>query len=156
MLTEYPIISYNGDIITDISRRFIIKNIETDYSRDIYFEYIIKNWKSPENIAYDFYGSCDYIWLVLVINNIVDPVKDWLLQDSEVKSLIIEKYGMENIYSPHHYEKNGIIYDHYESGSKLVTNYEYEVDLNEKKRKIKLIYPELVSTMESEAKKLFS
>ena len=155
MLSAYPIISYNGDIITDISRRFIIKNIETEHSEDIYFEYLIKNWRSPENIAYDFYGSCDYIWLVLVINNIVDPIKDWLLPDDEIKKFIIEKYGRENIYNVHHYELNGIIYKNYVNGAKLVTNYEYENDKNEKKRKIKLIYPELVSSIESEAKKLF-
>lgn len=154
MLTEYKKISYNGDILTDISKRFIIKNIETNYSRDIYFEYIIENWKSPENIAYDFYGSCDYVWLILTVNNIVDPVGDWLLQDSEIKELIVKKYG-DGIYDPHHWEKDGVLYPSAVHGAKAVSNWEYEMDKNEKKRKIRVIYPELVSLMEKEAKAMF-
>lgn len=154
MLTEYKKISYNGDILTDISKRFIIKNIETNYSRDIYFEYIIENWKSPENIAYDFYGSCDYVWLILTVNNIVDPVGDWLLQDSEIKELIVKKYG-DAIYSPHHWEKDGVLYPSCRPGAKAVSNWDYEMDKNEKKRKIRVIYPELVSLMEKEAKAMF-
>lgn len=154
MLTEYKKISYNGDILTDISKRFIIKNIETNYSRDIYFEYIIENWKSPENIAYDFYGSCDYVWLILTVNNIVDPVGDWLLQDSEIKELIVKKYG-DAIYDPHHWEKDGVLYPSVVPGAKAISNWEYEMDKNEKKRKIRVIYPELVSLMEKEAKAMF-
>ena len=81
-MNEYPKITYGSDILTDISRRFIIENIKTSSSEDIYFDYLIKNWKSPENLAYDFYGSCDYVWAILIINNIVNPFDDWLLSDS--------------------------------------------------------------------------
>ena len=123
MLTEYPKIIYNSDMLTDISRRFIIQNIESNTSKNIYFEYIIKNWKSPENIAYDFYGSCDYVWAILIINNIVNPFEDWLLSDSEIKSRISSLYG-NNMYSIHHYELNGIIYKDFQEGSISVTNYE--------------------------------
>lgn len=154
MLTEYKKISYDGDILTDISKRFTIKNIETKYSRDIYFEHIIENWKSPENIAYDFYGSCDYVWLILTVNNIVDPIGDWLLQDSEIKDFIIKKYG-DTMYEPHHWEKDGVLYSSKVDGAKSVSNWDYEMDKNEKKRKIRVIYPELVSLMEKEAKAMF-
>ena len=154
MLTEYPKISYNSDILTDISRRFIIQNIESDNSKNIYFDYIIKNWKSPENIAYDFYGSCDYVWAIFIINNIINPFEDWLLSDSEIKQRIESLYG-NHMYDIHHYELNGIIYKDYKEGSISVTNYEYEMDKNEKKRKIKIIYPDLIKEIEKEAKTMF-
>ena len=156
MLSAYPVVSYGKDILTDISRRFVIHNIDTDHSRNIYFEYMIKNWKAPEHIAYDYYGSCDYVWLVLVINNIIDPVNDWLLQDEELKQLVVQKYGRENTYGVHHYERDGIIYDHFVSGATMITNYEYENNINEQKRKIKIIYPEFVSEIEALVKKEFT
>lgn len=155
MLETYPQINYNGDVLTDISRRFIIKNIKTRYSKDIFFEYLIENWKAPESIAYDFYGSCDYVWLVLVANNIVDPIGDWLLTDDEVKNLIVQKYGIDHIYDNHHWERDGVLYTSEVPGSVAVTNYDYENDVNEKKRKILLVYPEIVASLEKEARSLF-
>lgn len=154
MMNEYPKITYGSDILTDISRRFIIENIKTSSSEDIYFDYLIKNWKSPENLAYDFYGSCDYVWAILIINNIVNPFEDWLLSDSEIKERIKSKYP-NTMYDIHHYEKNGIIYAKEVDGAIPITNYDYEMDKNEKKRKIKVIYPEIVKNMEQSIKSVF-
>lgn len=160
MFSAYPKIKYNDEILTDISRRFSIKNIDTDYSKDIFFYHIITNWKSPENLAYDFYGSCDYIWAITIVNNVVDPVEDWLLPDDEIKKRIERKYG-KDMYKIHHYEYNGVIYpvstlNDLPVGAKKVTNFDYENDINEKKRKVKIIYPELINTFKSQIIGLFA
>ena len=158
MFNVYPVINYDGESILDISKRFAIKNIDTEKSKDIYFWHIIKNWKSPENIAYDFYGSCDYIWVILALNNIVNPITDWLMAEDELKMYIEEKYGRQ-MYDIHHYEQNGLLYREkpLDSNGKIVTitNYEYEVLENEKKRAIKVLYPHMLSTIEHEVKALF-
>ena len=159
MFNIYPIINYNDDKIIDISKRFVITNIETNLSKDIYFWYTIKNWKSPENIAYDFYGSCDYVWVILTLNNIINPFNDWLFSDEEIKKIINEKYGSK-LYDVHHYEQNGILYKERPSElegypTKIITNYDYEIQENEKKRKIKILYPHLLQQIENEVKALF-
>jgi hypothetical protein len=160
MLNAYPVINYDNHNIIDISKRFIVTNIDSENSKNIYFWHTIKNWKSPENIAYDFYGSCDYVWIILSLNNIVNPFEDWLLSDEEIKQRIQDKWG-GNMSKVHHYEQNGL---YYQPSIKLnvadgpittITNYEYEIIENEKKRTIKVLYPHLLSTIEHEAKALF-
>lgn len=159
MLDAYPIIRYDGYNIVDISKRFAITNIDGETGKDIYFWHTITNWKSPENIAYDFYGSCDYIWVILALNNIVNPIEDWLFSDDELKKRIQEKYK-HKMYDIHHYEKDGILYTTKEGmentlGLKIISNYDYEIAENEKKRTIKVLYPHLLQTIEHEAKALF-
>jgi hypothetical protein len=173
MLNVYPVITYDENKIIDISKRFAITNIDTERSKDIYFWYTIQGWKSPENIAYDFYGSCDYVWVIMALNNIIHPIQDWLLSDEELRTYVEKEYTNEEkykgdsygIYGIHHYEKDGIIYapplDRNDkgilipSGAREVTNYEYEVAKNEKKRRIRILRPELLSTIEHEVKALF-
>ena len=159
MFNIYPVTSLNGDKILDISKRFIVKNIDSDYAKSIYFWYTINNWKSPENIAYDFYGSCDYVWVILCLNNIINPFEDWLFSDDELKKKIQKTYGAK-MYDVHHYELNGVLYRtkpeiSSNTNFKIVTNYEYEIEQNEKKRNIKILYPSLLSTIEHEVRALF-
>lgn len=156
MIENYDTINYNGSSIKNISRRFVIESLNIKNTKDVYFEYLIKGWISPENLAYNFYGSCDEVWSIFVINNILNPYTDWLLEERELKDFIIDKYGETNIGNVHHYEKNNIIYKEFIDGAVKVTNYEYEVDVNEKKRKVKLIYPEILETLKKELKDKFS
>ena len=106
----FPIVDIDGMKMKDISRRFIIKWIESHHSKPYWFEYRIPGWKSIENVAYDFYGSCDYVWAVMVVNNIIHPVHDWLKKDEEVRAEAIKKYGEVNLNAPHHYEFEGMNY----------------------------------------------
>ena len=158
MLNVYPVIEYNNHNIIDISKRFSITNIDSNKSKNIYFWHTIKNWKSPENIAYDFYGSCDYVWVILALNNIVNPFTDWLLSEEEIKQYIKDTYGSD-MYKAHHYEQNGLYYTSKPDASNgpitEINNYEYAILENEKKRNIKILYPHLLSTIEHEVKALF-
>ena len=104
----FPNIIYDNELIKDISRRFSIKYIERPGHKPYFYKYEIKDWKSIENIAYDIYGSCDYIWAIMVANNIVDPINDWLKPNDEIMEFAIRKYGRTKINSTHHYECNGI------------------------------------------------
>lgn len=106
----FPEIEYNGWKIKDISRRFIIRYIESKNTKPYWFNHRITEWKSIENVAYDFYGSCDYIWAIMIANNIVHPVHDWLKTTDEVISEAERKYGAANLHAPHHYEFNGVKY----------------------------------------------
>ena len=188
-----PEIEYEGWKIKDISRRFVIKYIESKKSKPYWFKHRITGWKSIENVAYDFYGSCDYIWAVMIANNIVHPVKDWLKKPEEVYAEAQKKYGAEFLTSPHHYEYNGIRYTTrnktitdarktpnasghvipeeiyrqvlrtavnplhpiFVGDIDVVTNIEWEMEQNEKKRIINLIYPTLLSELEPQMEKLF-
>lgn len=154
MYDKFGYINFNGIEITDISKQIKIISQSDIYGTPIYKEYIIDYWESPENIAYNFYGSCDDVWAILVINDIVNPFSDWLMKPDELIEYIKDKYGEEHINDIHHYEKNDIIYSTNEEGSVPITNFQYESDLNEKRRKIKIIRPELLSSIKESIEKL--
>lgn len=156
MLSLFDKIIFDGTTITDISQKFVITNIATYNTKNIFFDHIINGWKAPEELAYDFYGSCDDVWLVLGINKVCNPATDWLLKDAEVRKLAIKKYGSANLGNTHHWEKDGIIYRNAITGGTAITNLDYENDRNEAKRKVKIIYPELVSTIKTEIKNYFN
>ena len=184
----FPNIIYDDELIKDISRRFAIKYIEKPGSKPYFYKFEIKDWNTIENIAYDIYGSSDYIWAIMIANNIIDPINDWLKKEDEVMEYAVKKYGKTRLNSAHHYECNGIKFitkqktiidarGTYLSGHliptdvyqaiveafpfavitdvNVVTNIEYEIAENEKKRIINVIYPELIPRIQDEIKKLF-
>lgn len=140
MYSKYGTIKFDNKIIQDISSRFVL-NTNKDTGLNIFVNYIIKDWESPENIAYKLYGSCDYAWIILLANNIINPYTDWLLTNDELEEYIDNKYG-DTASDIHHYEANGLIYYEPVTGAVSVTNSEYEYDKNEKKRKIYVVHPD--------------
>jgi hypothetical protein len=89
--SKMPNISYSGIQVKDITRRsaFISSVLANPYA---YLPYTVKEGEKPEDIAYYYYGSVDYTWLVLLANNIVDSYYDWPLDDRDFNEYIIKKY----------------------------------------------------------------
>jgi hypothetical protein len=93
MMDYFDTIEYNGLHIRNISQKIIIESIKSFKVKSIFFEHMIKGWKAPEELAYDFYGSCNEMWVILALNDIVNPYTDWLLKDNELKLYAMSKYG---------------------------------------------------------------
>ena len=74
----------------------------------------------------------------------MDPFYDWLLKEEELRYYIEKTYG-NKMHDAHHYELNGIIYKDYVPNSIKVSNLQHEFDMNEKKRKIKVIIPSFIN-----------
>lgn len=144
MYQYFGFLQFSGKEITDISKKIKIITYKDFSGSLIYTEHIINDWESPENIAYDYYGSCDEVWAILAINEIVNPFFDWLLKPDELSKYVINKYGEDHIYDTHHYEYDGLCSFTPFDKAVSVSNFEYENDRNEKKRKIRVIRPELL------------
>lgn len=88
---NFPIINYGGRNVRDISRRNrFVEKLQTDPY--LFLPYTIKDGDRPEDIAYYYYGSTDYTWLVYLANNIIDPYHDWPLSEENFDKYIIKKY----------------------------------------------------------------
>ena len=128
--------------MTDISqnirfRKEILSNIT------VYDYYDIKDGETPELLADKLYGTSDYHWIIMLANNRYDYVADWPLPYMALQEYINNKYG-ENADATRHYEdENGYVV----MGGYPVSNREYEEKLNEKKRRIKIISPDLINTI---------
>ena len=81
----------NADVVTNITSRFgFEKSFKNNTS--VYYEYDIQDSDTPEIIASKFYGDSEKHWVVLMINDIVDPQFDWPLDQRTIISYIDEKY----------------------------------------------------------------
>ena len=150
MTTEYfsafPQIVYNGETIKNITIRLDFLN-KIKNSTAIYQYYLLQTGQIPEDVAYAYYGDPNLYWIVLWMNDVVDPYHGWLLTDSQLNSYALQKYA--DIGATHHYEAStndkvpvGTIVDQYFLFPKIaVSNLEYEQEQNELKRKIKILQP---------------
>lgn len=144
-----PKMTYNGVSIVDISHRFSLnfslKEVTTHYTEIQLFE-----GDTPESVSMRYYGTQDYWWLVLVVNNIIDPLYDWLMSDDEIYNYCKLLYGDE-INAYHHYEDSDFnIYESQNTQENLmpVTNLEWHEHLNEKKRRINIIHSKFLPHIE--------
>ena len=111
----------------------------------LYEYYDIRDGDTPEIISEKFYGSPLYHWIIMVANLKYDYINDFPLAIPELEEHIRQKYGEENVYAPHHYEKNGYVVSTIDyPDATAVSNYDYEFRENEKKRRIKIISPNLL------------
>ena len=136
--TEYKLVK---DISQNVRlRKEILSNVT------LYDEYDFRDGDTPEIIAEKVYGSPLYHWVIMLCNDKYNYIDDFPLPTYELEKHITTKYGSGNEYDIHHYvDTNGFIVDSSQGTS--VSNYDYETDVNESKRRIKLISPSLLSNI---------
>jgi len=186
MFDRWPTVSYdvkkNGKPIelTNITLRFKINELLRDKSVVIY-DYDVQDGERPDIIAYKYYDDETLDWVILLINNIIDPQFEWPLDDRSFERYMRKKYGsLETAkQTVHVYEKilrqqsvlfDGTIIpekrvvvdkDTYDLTSptlrRTVDKYTYELELNEARSRIKILDQRyitgLVSTYESSIEK---
>ena len=166
---NFPQIYYQFDIngqptlkvVTDITlnsriRKAVLGEIT------LFDEYDIKDGDTPEIVSTKVYNHPLYHWVIMLCNDRYDYVNDWPISSQTFEQYVADKYG-DTLYDVHHYEDvngNVVPSDYIDpvtgnyavAGSK--TNYDYETDLNESKRRIKLINPSLLGRIMSQFKEL--
>jgi hypothetical protein len=79
----------------------------------VYYQYDIQEGDTPEIIAHKYYGDSYRYWIILFVNEIIDPQWDWPMDSTTFGKFITDKYQEFNPYSQvHHYEKVITQYDH--------------------------------------------
>ena len=170
---QFPKIQYdikgdgNVNVIPDIFRRIKLKNKFRD-NLVILDKYDLTDGEKPEDVAFKIYGSVDYYWVVLLVNNVVDRYYDWPMGFQEFENYVNDKYAEPG--AIHHFEvkqtsgrQEGLEpedYSHFievnadHPGAQSVSNYEYEQRLQNKKRQIKILNPDYLSSFIEEFEKL--
>jgi Base plate wedge protein 53 len=172
---KFPFIGYSidstGEIraATDILQRDKVRDsLENDSL--IFYRYDVKDGETPEVIAAKFYGWSGYHWVVLLVNNIINPYYDWPMSYPNLTETIRKKYaqpdrdGLEYAYSTiDHYEDsygNVIDYTTYltlpANMRSAVSIYDYENQLNENKRHIQLLDKSFLDQIDAELDKSMS
>lgn len=201
--SKYPKILYNNKIITDLISRCALRE-QLVSKVELYYPYYIVDGDTPEIIASKVYKDPEKHWIILLINNILNPFFDFPLSTTELDSYLDIKYSAQaaNTYGsgseyakatikgyqsvitttdlvsgtittniteidyksyigtnddyhlnyPDYTKQNGSIL--YNQSKQSYTFYEYEYNLNESNRNIKLLRTELVPQIEADLKNL--
>lgn len=145
---------------TDVGNIFIRQKLVELVKQDasVYYPYQVKPRERPDIIAYNYYGSVDYTWIVFFSNDIIDPYFEWPLDTNDFNNYIISKYGSisnaketlqsyQRILRPAVGSIDEVLVevdlDTYETldaaEKKSISNYDYEFNKNESHRNIQLI-----------------
>ncbi len=147
-------------------------------------KYNIQGDERPDNVAYRIYDDETLDWIVLLSNNIINIQDEWPMTDIIFEKYMNRKYGVTAYDSVHHYEtkevkasdgttiilKKGLevpsdfSFTYYDEETDLsttitdtntgITNYQYEQRIQDKKRSIFLLRPQLIATAVSDIKRL--
>ena len=155
MYFEYfPLTLYTLDdgttlkVVTNIFLRNVIgDNIKNNLS--LFDEYDIIDGETPEIVSTKFYRTPNLHWLILHYNDILDPRFDWPLSTFNLIKYCESKYT--NINAAYHYiNSDGFIVNSTEIGATPVSNFVYEEQRNEEKRRIKILKTTYVDSVVKE------
>lgn len=59
----------------------------------LYYKYDVKDSDRPDVIADKYYEDSDRYWLVLMSNQILDPIREWPLTSQQFEAYLTEKYS---------------------------------------------------------------
>jgi len=123
----------------------------------LYNEYDIGEGETPEIISEKLYGRPDYHWVLMILNERYDYIDDFPLTYLELDKRIMQLYGEEDD-AVHHYTKTigdkVFTVDSTDPDAYPVSNREYENSLNESKRRIKVLSPQIISIVLNDLNRL--
>ena len=171
----FPVIIYdsvgqgNYKDVTNLLRRVAMRS-KVKSNALIFDTYDVKEGETPEMIADKLYNDPQLHWIVLLLNDITDRYHQWPMSTPQFLAFINDKY--DNVDGVHHYEipqssgdtktkievyQNSALYtgdsDFYASAS-TVTNFEYEENQQDEKRKIRLLDPKYINQFVTEFKSI--
>lgn len=132
--------------LTDISRNIRFRK-ELLANVTSYDSYDIVDGETPEIIAEKIYGNSEYHWIIMLANDIYDYRADLPLTQLQLDKYVADKY-LEHADDVHHYvNANGFIVSSDQPGAVSVSNRMYEDNVNESKRRIKIISKDLIANI---------
>lgn len=143
-----------------------------------FYKYKIVGDSRPDDVSYEVYGKTDYDWVILMVNNIINIKREWPMSDGDLNNYLNAKYTQQQLGEIKYYETTEVrdtfgrlilpaglkvsssytlTYNDGEIQRTItpinqVTNYEYEVLLNDQKRNIYVLKPAILNEFVSEFK----
>ena len=166
--------------VRNIMNRTKIKDTVKD-DLAAYYPYFVKDGERPDILSYNYYGSIAYAYLILLFNNIIDPQFDWPMNTIDFENYIIAKYGnveaalgqtkfyyqiiraeVPKTEIQERKEEVKFVVDETtynalgEGSRKKITAYDYEAQINDNKRYIRLISKDLIADVDFKYKQAMS
>ena len=166
--------------VTNIMKRISFKpSVIEDIAE--YYPYRVKDGERPDIISFQKYGTVAYAYLIMLVNDIYDPLFDWPLSSQQFEKYLTNKYGSVSSAmgtTKYYYQiiraevaRTGTseripevkfivdqtTYDALDAGVQSTqTVYEWEDELNDNKRDIKLIDASLIQNIDYAVKRTYA
>ena len=179
--SSFPTIPYdsigNGNFkdVKNLMRRVAVRS-KVKTNTMLFDTYDVRGGETPESVAFKLYDDAELHWIVLMVNDITDRYHQWPMTQPQFLQYVNDKYkkadGTSGADDTHHFElaqssgdtsvkvevyNNLALYggdqDFY-SNATAVTNYEYEEQLQDERRKIRLLDPRYLDDFVAEFKSL--
>ena len=154
----------NPKLVTNILKRVKVRD-GTKNDVALFDKFQVTAGDSPEIVSHRLYGSVDYYWTILLMNNIRDRFYEWPLSKQQFNQYVEAKYT--NPQAVHHYEiaqssgpSSSLDYSHLvevnsdTTGATAVSNYEFERRKQDNLSLIKVLKPNFLSPFVEEFAKL--
>jgi len=142
--TDFPKIRY-GDLVIHAPCRFAFQKIILDRDYNMW-DYTVKNDFTPVQVAEAYYDDPHLDWIIFLANRIINPYFAWPLSNFELEAYIEHKYGsLAGAIGQwvNHKDQDGVAINAFQYNASLghtrQNAYEWEHELNNQKREIKLI-----------------
>ncbi len=166
--------------VTNIMKRIPFKpSVIEDITN--YYPYRVTDGERPDIISHQKYGTVAYAYLIMLINDIYDPLFDWPLSAQQFENYLTNKYGSVSAAmgeTKYYYQTiraevartgtseripavkfivDQTAYDALDTGDRTTqTQYEWEDELNDNKRDIKLIQASLIQDIDYAVKRTYA
>ena len=149
----------------------------------IFTKYKVRGNDRPDNVAQELYGDPNLDWVILASNNILNVYDEWPMTQVNFENYLLDKYGtFTEINAIHHYEttevknKSGAVVvaaglevdsnfsvtyfdaavEGYDTKYPVtsVTNYDYEVKIQDDKRNIFTLKPRYLNIAKDDLKEM--
>ena len=166
--------------VTNIMKRISFKPSVIEDITD-YYPYRVKDGERPDILSFQKYGTVAYAYLIMLINDIYDPLFDWPLSSQQFEKYLINKYGRVSAAmgtTKYYYQiiraevaRTGTseripavkfivdqtTYDALGTGDRSTqSQYEWEDELNDNKRDIKLINAAFIQDIDYAVKRTYA
>lgn len=158
--------------VTNILKRFKFRSNLLNNAGNFY-DYVIQNGDRPDTLAHKYYGNSKYAWVIILFNNIKDPIFDWPLFDKQFDDNVKGKYGSissaqaqvheyrifinqksvridGSVVDDLYYVVDQNTYNSYSGYKESVSKWDYEVELNDKRRNIKILDDRFLNQLKDE------
>lgn len=164
----------NGEqiLLNDITK-FAVFREQYQKNSQLFILYVIKDGDRPEVLSKRLYETRNYWWTILLFNNIYDVDTQWPLNESQLQEYIHITYPNNDSIDVHHYvDASGLVADlralktvsGIADDALVVLRFsltpvsiqEYEMGINDAKRQIRLIDPDIIGQVDVDLQRGFT
>jgi len=100
---NFPLVRYdinkdgNRKIAIDVLKRVVFRGDIQDQT-SLFSEYTIEDGETPEIVSDKFFGTSNLHWIILLMNEIIDPYFQWPMSEDTLNDYVDKKYESKAYY----------------------------------------------------------